>query len=366
METNTTLSDTALQIAFAGATRLRGYHYQKLFAYFGSDDEILQATPDDLIRAGLSQKVAAAFTLKRRGDFSKERASMTSEHILYIGWNDDRYPSLLRQINDPPLGIFVRGDLHVLSAPRVVAVVGTRTMSAYGEIATALLTAPLAKCGVVIVSGLAFGVDATAHRATLDTCGKTVAVLGSGLDHESVGPRSHLGLAEQIIANGGALVSEYSPGTTSDKFHFPERNRIIAGLSHGVVVVEAKERSGALITARLSMEYNRDVFAVPGPITSQNSAGTNRLIKDGATPLTSIIDLLEFYGLISVMPSAGSSPLCTDDEKRVLTAIGHGATTLESLAAHTRKTPQQLFSLLASLELAGKIKKDGVEITLAI
>ena len=138
--------------------------------------------------------------------------------------------------------------------------------------------------------------DAAANRATLDACAKTVAVLGSGLDDESIGPRSHLGLAEEIIAKGGALVSEYPPGTASEKHHFPERNRIIAGLSQGIIVIEAKEKSGALITARLGLDYNRDVFALPGPITSVNSSGTNRLIKDGAMPLTGPMDVLEFYG----------------------------------------------------------------------
>jgi len=199
-------------------------------------------------------------------------------------------PSLLRAIHDPPVGLFVRGDapLDVLER-RAVAVVGARACSGYGASVARSLAREAAAAGIVVVSGLARGIDGEAHRGALDAGGTTVAVLGCGIDRDY--PAAHADLARRIVESGGLVVSEYAPGVEPAPWRFPARNRIVAGLAATTVVVEARERSGALITADLALEEGRDVFAVPGEITSALSAGTNALLKLGAAPLTSVADL---------------------------------------------------------------------------
>lgn len=199
-------------------------------------------------------------------------------------------PPLLRSIHDPPVGLFVRGDapLDVLAQP-AVAVVGARACSGYGASVARSLAREVAAAGLVVVSGLARGIDGEAHRGALDAGGVTVAVLGCGVDRDY--PAAHADLARRICEHGGLVVSEYAPGVEPAPWRFPARNRIVAGLAGATVVVEARERSGALITADLALEEGREVFAVPGEITSALSAGTNGLLKLGAAPLTSAADL---------------------------------------------------------------------------
>ena len=180
-----------------------------------------------------------------------------------------------------------------------LAVVGSRRATRYAEQAVQELVEPIARAGVVIVSGLAFGVDALAHRAALNVGGITVAVLGGGVDERSIAPVSNRALAESILDRGGAILSEYPDGTESVHYHFPVRNRIIAGMSQGTLVVEAAVKSGSLITSKSAMEEGRDVFAVPGPITSELSQGPNNLLKMGARPVTSAEDILSVFGVLN-------------------------------------------------------------------
>jgi len=204
-------------------------------------------------------------------------------------------PELLRQIHDPPPTLFLRGgaDVEVLWRP-AVAIVGARACSTYGAQVARMLGRELAASGLVVVSGLARGVDGEAHRGALDAGGVTVAVLGCGIDRDY--PAAHTELARRICERG-LVVSEYEPGVEPAPWRFPARNRIIAGLTAATVIVEARERSGALITADFALEDGREVFAVPGEITSMLSTGTNRLLRQGATPLTSTEDVLELFGL---------------------------------------------------------------------
>lgn len=205
---------------------------------------------------------------------------------------DADYPRLLREIHDPPDPLYVRGQFD-FNARLSVAVVGSRRATAYGRVATEQIVKPLARAGIVIVSGLAFGIDGAAHTAALDSGGLTIAVLGTPITR--IYPFNHQTLAKRILTQSGAIVSEVPPGGMTHRGSFPKRNRIIAGLCQAVVVVEAALDSGSLITARLALEENRDVFAIPGPITSPFSMGTHALIKAGATPLTTAQDLLDFY-----------------------------------------------------------------------
>jgi DNA processing protein len=256
-------------------------------------------------------------------------------------------PALLRSIHDPPVGLFVRGAaaLDLLARP-AVAVVGARACSGYGATVARSVARELAAAGLLVVSGLARGVDAEAHRGALDAGGTTIAVLGCGIDRDY--PAAHADLARRI-ADGGLIVSEYAPGVEPAPWRFPARNRIVAGLCAATVVVEARERSGALITADLALEEGREVFAVPGEITSALSAGTNGLLKLGATPLTSAADVLESFGIDAPVPDSGS-PLLD-----LLPA------TADELVRGTGRDSADIARELVELELAGRVvAHDGV------
>jgi len=208
-----------------------------------------------------------------------------------INFQDKNFPKILKEISKPPKKIFVIGE--ILPQDEIaIAIVGSRKCSNYGKQVAYDLAYELAKNGVTIISGLALGIDGEAHKGALDAGGRTLAVLGSGLDENSIYPYSHKSLAERVI-NSGALISEYEPGTPPMKHRFPERNRIVSGLSLGVLVIEANERSGSLITARLGLEQGKDIFAVPGSIYSKGSFGTHKLIQDGAKLVKNANDVLE-------------------------------------------------------------------------
>jgi len=260
-------------------------------------------------------------------------------------------PELLRQIHDPPPTLFLRGgaDVEVLWRP-AVAIVGARACSTYGAQVARMLGRELAASGLVVVSGLARGVDGEAHRGALDAGGVTVAVLGCGIDRDY--PAAHTELARRICERG-LVVSEYEPGVEPAPWRFPARNRIIAGLTAATVIVEARERSGALITADFALEDGREVFAVPGEITSMLSTGTNRLLRQGATPLTSTEDVLELFGL-----SPGQrppAPTLSIVATKLLERLADGAVSADELARATELEPGRLAAGLAELELAGLV-----------
>ena len=214
-----------------------------------------------------------------------DRAVLELERVKALGGDvlildDGSYPALLREIDDPPIVLYVKGDWQGCFDQPCVGVIGSRMCSTYGENSSEMLSRDLASRGITVASGLARGIDTAAHKGAISGNGKTVAVIGTGID--SVYPRENTGLVREILAAGGCLVSQFPLGTPPIKENFPYRNRIISGLSYGVLIVEASERSGSLITARLAMEQNREVMAVPGNITSGNSFGTNYLIKSGA------------------------------------------------------------------------------------
>jgi len=257
------------------------------------------------------------------------------------------YPPLLSELHDPPAALFVRGDVDALLEP-AVAVVGARSCSAYGAQVSRTLARELAAVGLVVVSGLARGVDGEAHRGALEGGGRTVAVLGCGIDRDY--PRSHAELARKIAA-AGAVVSEYSPGVEPAPWRFPARNRIIAGLSLATVVVEARERSGALITADFALELGREVFAVPGEITSGLSAGTNDLLRQGAAPLTSVRDVLESLGIEPKAPARATS--VSDAALAVFSLLGDGASGADDLTRASGFSSGEVAAALVELELAG-------------
>jgi len=274
----------------------------------------------------------------------------------FLARSDPSFPTLLGAIHDPPPGLFLRGDagIELLSRP-AVAIVGARACSAYGRQIARSLGRDLAAAGLVVVSGLARGIDAEAHRGALEASSSTVAVLGCGIDRDY--PAAHRELARQVAATG-LVVSEYAPGVEPAPWRFPARNRIVAGLCAATVVVEARERSGALITADFALEEGREVFAVPGEITSALSSGSNGLLRLGATPLTAAQDVLESYGItvpaaepVEVGPSAAA----------VLDSIRAGAASGDELSRATRLSAGELAAALTELELAGAVREeDGV------
>jgi DNA processing protein len=264
---------------------------------------------------------------ERRFDERAYLARLTADGYRFVPRSSPGFPPLLRAIHDPPAGLFLRGasEPEILSRP-AVAVVGARASSGYGASVARSLGRELAAAGLVVVSGLARGIDAEAHRGALDAQGTTVAVLGCGIDRDY--PAAHAELARRVAA-AGLIVAEYAPGVEPAPWRFPARNRIVAGLCAATVVVEARERSGALITTDLAMEEGREVFAVPGEITSALSAGTNALLKLGAAPLTSAADVLASFGLESATAHVESSPLleclpASADELVRRTGLGAG------------------------------------------
>lgn len=256
----------------------------RLLERFGSAEGVFGALRAELERLRLRPEAVESIVLRDRhaaAESELERTRALGADVLIL--DDGTYPALLSEIADPPITLYVRGEWAACFDAPTVAIVGSRRCSTYGQNVASMLARDLATRGVTIVSGLARGIDAAAHRGALEAGGRTVGVLGTGVDE--IYPRDHKKLAEEILNRGGALVSQFPLGTPPIPENFPYRNRIISGLSLGVVLVEAAENSGSLITARLAMEQNREVFAVPGNITSRNSFGTNYLIKGAGAKL---------------------------------------------------------------------------------
>lgn len=278
------------------------------------------------------------------------------KNIRMVTFADPEYPALLREIHDSPLVLFVRGRLPVDPRPHI-AIVGARNGTQLGFDIARDFGRELAAAGFIVVSGLALGVDTYAHLGALEGGGRTIAVLGSGPDITY--PAANRKIRERILAENGALVSEYPPGTPARPWHFPVRNRVIAGMCVATVVVEASARSGSLITARLAAEQDREVFAIPGNIRSALAEGTLALIKDGAQLVTSPHDLIEYYARLLPAREAAASAAdreeqgldLTPEESRLLSAIASEPVPLDRLLADGRWPRDRLFSLLLTLEM---------------
>ena len=274
-------------------------------------------------------------------------ATLTRRHTAY--------PPLLAELYDPPTRLFVRGGPSAILSETAVAVVGARSCSSYGAEVAHALARDLAAAGVVVVSGLARGVDAEAHRGALEGGGRTIAVLGCGIDRDY--PRSHAHLAARIAASG-AVVSEYPPGTEPAPWRFPARNRIIAGLARATVVVEARTRSGALGTADFALELGRDVFAVPGEITAALSAGTNDLLRQGAAPLLAADDVLTALGLERAPPARSRVSRAAG---QILALLADAPCAVDDLVRRSGRASGEVAAALVELELAGAASQgDGI------
>lgn len=282
--------------------------------------------------------------------------SLETKSLRFVGRSNPAFPQLLRELHDPPPGLFLRGaGGHELLEQQAVAVVGARACSSYGAQVARFLGRELAGAGLVVVSGLARGVDGEAHRGALEAGGITVAVLGCGVDHDY--PAGHAQLARRICERG-LVVSEYAPGVEPAPWRFPARNRIIAGLAAATVIVEARERSGALITADFALEAGREVFAVPGEITSALSAGTNALLRLGAIPLTAASDVFEQLG---VDVARSQAVTFGPEARQILAAMAEQPAGADEVGRKTGLDAAAVATALAELELAGAVAEaDGL------
>ena len=267
---------------------------QKLLEKFKQPKNIWMAKKEELIKVDkVGDEIANKILDKRyRLNLEKYENYMKKNEIEIITIYDECYPKKLKELYDKPIVLYVKGNKNILNEFSL-AIIGCREYSKYGEIVSKDIAYKIAKSGIVTVSGLARGIDSFAHEATLKAGGRTIAVIGSGLDN--IYPRENIALADEIVRSGGVIVSEYIIGTKPAKMNFPARNRIISGLSNGVVVIEAKKKSGTMITVDFALEQGKDVFAVPGSVLSKNSEGTNELIKQGAKLITNIKDIIEEF-----------------------------------------------------------------------
>jgi len=277
--------------------------------------------------------------------------------IKEITIENQNYPQLLKEIKNPPKKLYFLGE--IFSNENCFAIVGTRKCSNYGKEVAYKIASELAEAGLTIVSGFAPGIDTIAHKAAIEKEKRTIAVLGTGIDKKSIYPKSNLKLIDKILECGGAIISEFEPGTHGTKYTFPQRNRIISGLSLGVLVVEARMQSGALITANYAKEQGRKIFAVPGSIFSQNSKGCHFLIKNGAKLVESAKDILEELGIKKLEREKKEIKGETPEENLILEVLKEGALEIEKIIEKTKLSPSKVLSLLSILEIEGKIKNLG-------
>ena len=321
-------------------------------AVFSASERMLATVP------GIGPATARAIRTFQAHARVREQLSLARRAgARILSHTNPQYPRLLRETFDPPAFLWVRGTLTELDA-RSVAVVGTRRPTDYGSRVTRALAGALARCGITVVSGLAYGIDVIAHRAALDAGGRTIAVLGSGVDR--IYPGHHARLAAEIVRHG-ALVSEYPMGAAPDAPNFPRRNRVISGFTLGTLVVEAYETGGALITADLALEQNREVFAVPSAIDSDAGRGTNRLIRDGHAKLTTCVeDVLEELGLLALGPSAeepGPREAIGAEEKRLLELLTDRPLHIDVICERSGLDAAGALVALLSLEFKGYVRQ---------
>ncbi len=306
-----------------------------------------------------SEELIEEFFLWKKTVSEEQIQSELEKHQIHcVIRGEAAYPPLLEHISDPPFCLFVRGTISDLSFP--LGVVGTRKATPYGKTITQRFVEPLAQAGMTIVSGLALGIDGLAHESTLKANGRTIAVLGGGVDRSTVHPSTHQKLAEKIIEHGGAVISEYPPGTMPFVYSFPKRNRIIAGMTLGTLVIEAGDKSGSLITAQCALDYNREVFAVPQNITSETSVGVNQLIKMGAKVVTNVQDILD---TIEIKQKNTSVPKIisaqSPEEATLLLWISNTPIHIDEVVKNSGLESRIVSSTLTLMEMRGDIKNIG-------
>jgi len=336
-----------------GAVRMQG-----LVSYFGDLASAWRASPADLAGAGLGLKlIERVITARDSVDLDKVWEKIEKQGIKILTWQDESYPQRLKEIDQPPPVLYIRGD-YLPDDLFAVAIVGTRRVTPYGRQITEELSSFLAANGLTVISGLAPGVDAISHTAALKVGGRTIGVLGSGVD--KIYPPEHRVLSEQIMAHG-AIISDYATGTPPEASNYPPRNRIISGLSLAVVVIEAGETSGALITAEFAAEQGREVFAVPGSILAPQSKGTNKLIQKGALPLLSVNDLMPALDITRIGDQKIARKIMPADttEAKLLSVLGSEPLHVDEIRNQSELPIEKVSAALALMELKGMVRQVG-------
>jgi len=347
---------------------------------FPNLEEIFSANFNYLTFSGLNPELTKNFIIWRKTiNQEKILKDLEKENIKFISWHDNNYPLLLKQISYPPAILFYKGNLNNFFSNKnclALAMVGSRESTAYGEKVIDYLMPDLIKNKIIIVSGLATGIDALSHRAALKNKGLTIAVLGSGLNKNCFYPKRNFYLVEEIIEKNGLILSEFPPNEPAKKQNFPRRNRLISGLTQGVLVIEAKKRSGSLITANFALEQGREVLAIPGNIFLDSSAGSNKLIQDGAIPVLNSEDILNIFkinnlpnnkpkeiGSLSVYQPANENEEAIYEAIKRSNSLGEDLI-VDDLILKTKLDSAEINSTLTILELNGAIKNDNGSIQL--
>lgn len=351
--TNPAATEQAATLGFSLMPGIGPVRFSRLVNAFGSAAESWRQNKNELIsRGGLSPTIAHAFDTFRRSYSYQATSRMLEDKGIDVVYRDAvDYPALLKEISDPPIVLYVKGDRSVLATDSKLAVVGTRRISTYGKLATEHILSGLPS-SMCIVSGLALGIDGVAHRMALQKNIPTVAVLGCGVD--IIAPPSHRELYEQIVKKG-LVISEMPPGFRPTKGLFPARNRIISGLSQVTLVIEAPRHSGALITARCATEQGREVATVPGSIFSEHTQGPHYLLQQGASLVTTTEDVVNLFGSISFVRTEVDLNVLSEQERWVIKYLSEEPRTVEMLVQQSPYAPAETIGLLTKMELSGYI-----------
>lgn len=347
--------------AVSAFTKLGPIRLRLLSRYFGSFERVWKEGGEgELVKAGLPENIAAEFVLWReKSDPQKIWQCLVKEKIRLVTLDDADYPSLLKEINTPSYLLYVKGSLKCLEEKPTLAIVGTRKPTLYGRRAVEKLASGLARAGVVLISGLAYGIDSLVHLAAVKAGTPTVGIVGGGLDKATFYPRSNQRLADKMIEGGGAVLSEYPLQTPPLRHNFPARNRLIAGLASGVLVIEAPEGSGALITARWALEENREVFALPGSIFAAESFGPNSLIKQGAKLVQGVEDVLEELGISGRKAVSGEARELRTPEEKMIWEVLVEPRHIDELTRELKLDTGKLLATLTLMEMREVVKNLG-------
>jgi DNA processing protein len=357
--------ETKYWVAFSVFPGVGPVRFKLLLDYFGSAKNAFQASGKTLQSIHFPTNLIGKFSdFRSTFDIEKYLVELENVHIHVLTLNNPKYPKLLAKISDPPFVLYVKGikGKVPINLTRIIGVVGTRKITPYGEEVTRKLVTDLVASGFTIVSGMAYGVDAVAHQTALDCDGQTIAVLGCGVD--VIAPPVNTNLYHRICESGqGAIIAEMPLGLRPNKGLFPARNRIISGLSLGVIVTEGADDSGALITARNAAEQGREVFAVPGPVTSQYSRGPAKLLKNGAKLVENADDVLDELNIpksqISNAAKQNYQPQATPTEKKVIQELNEKRLTLDEIVRQTDLTTGDVAAILTLLEMKGIVVHTG-------
>lgn len=342
-----------------------------LLGFFETAEKAWQADLSQLEKSGIGPSLAHKI-IAERADINpdEEWEKLEKENIKMVTLSDENYPALLEEISSPPYVLYIKTNDNNFSArggpafswneSPMIAIVGSRKFTQYGKQAAENFARELARAGITVVSGMAFGIDSFAHRGALEAGGKTIAVLGSSLEDANIGPRSNYELSKNIMENG-ALISDFPAGITSLPGNFPARNRIMAGLTLGTIVIEAALESGSLITANLALEFNREVFAVPGSIFSPQSEGTNKLIKSGAKIVTGVKDILEELKIEQKQEAEKVKTIipATSEEEKIIKVLSPDPLHIDTITKMTKLESSVASSTLAIMEMKGIVRNIG-------